>query len=289
MILVAGGTGRIGGLVANQLSDRGVPVRVLSRRLKPDPASLRDGIDTVRGDVRDPASLSAAMVGVDLVVSAVQGFLGPDSVTPEAVDKRGNLNLIAAAEAVGADVVMVSVVGAAPDSPIELARMKSAAEQRLRAGTSKWTVVRAEVCAETWVDIMEQTAGSSGRPLVFGRGDNPISWVSAQDVAALVVRAVTDPSLRGRTLDICGPERATLAGLAAKVMAHRGVNAKPRRIPRAVLHLMASTVGRVRPALGRQARTSLAMDRMPTSHDEATRAEFPDLPSTPVSAVVAAR
>jgi hypothetical protein len=34
----------------------------------------------------------------------------------------------------------------------------------------------------------------SGRILVFGRGDNPINFVSATDVAALVELAVTDPS-----------------------------------------------------------------------------------------------
>ena len=150
----------------------------------------------------------------------------------------------------------------------------------------KWSVVRAEAFAETWIGVLESTAGRSGRPVVFGRGDNPISWVSVDDVAALVERAVTDPSLRGRTLDICGPEAMTLSDLAASLMSHRGVPGRPRRVPRMMLRVMANTVGRVRPALGRQARTSLAMDTMPTSHDEATRAELPDLPRTPVSAVV---
>jgi len=288
MILIAGGTGRLGSLVANQLCERGLNVRVLSRGLKPDPGILLDGIEVVAGDVRDPTGLTAALEGVDVVLSAVQGFMGLDGVTPETVDRMGNINLVAAAESVGADIVMMSVIGASPDSPMELFRMKYAAEQRLLDSTTSWTVVRSDAYAETWLAVLEETAGKSGRPLVFGRGDRPISWVSVHDVAALVELAVTDSSLRGRILEICGPEPVTLTELAARFMSERGVAGKPRRVPRLMLHVVAGTVGRVRPTMRRQARASLAMDVLPTSDGAATRAEFPDLPSTPVSAVVEA-
>lgn len=288
MILIAGGTGRLGSLVANQLCERGLNVRVLSRGLKPDPGILLDGIEVVAGDVRDPTGLTAALEGVDVVLSAVQGFMGLDGVTPETVDRMGNINLVAAAESVGADIVMMSVIGASPDSPMELFRMKYAAEQRLLDSTTSWTVVRSDAYAETWLAVLEETAGKSGRPLVFGRGDRPISWVSVHDVAALVELAVTDSSLRGRILEICGPEPVTLTELAARFMSERGVAGKPRRVPRVLLHVVAGTVGRVRPTMRRQARASLAMDVLPTSDGAATRAEFPDLPSTPVSAVVEA-
>src|SRR5664279_5724918 len=140
MILIAGGTGRLGSLVANQLCERGLNVRVLSRGLKPDPDILLDGIEVVAGDVRDPTGLTAALEGVDVVLSAVQGFMGLDGVTPETVDRMGNINLVAAAESVGADIVMMSVIGASPDSPMELFRMKYAAEQRLLDSTTSWTV-----------------------------------------------------------------------------------------------------------------------------------------------------
>ena len=171
---------------------------------------------------------------------------------------------------------------------MEVFRCKHAAEQRLRSGGAGWTIVRAEAFAETWIGVLEETAGASGRPLVFGRGDNPISWVSVNDVAALVELAVTDPSLRGRALDLCGPETWTLRELAQHVMAHRGVLGKPRSVPRSMLHLMANTVGRFKPELARQARAALAMDGLAPAEDRHTRAEFPDLPSTPVSEVLAA-
>lgn len=286
MILVAGGTGRLGSRIANALCGRDLRVRVMSRGLTPA-GLLEEKVEVVHGDVRDPASLVGAMDGVDLVVSAVQGFVGPGGVTPESVDRDGNLNLIQAAEAQGAAFVLISVLGAAADSPMELFRMKYAAEQRLRSGTCQWTIVRPEACAETWADILEQTAGKSGRPLVFGRGNAPISWLGVDDVAALVERAVLDDSLRNRILEICGPETATLMELARMVMTHRGRTGNPRHVPRSMLHLMANTVGRARPDMGRQSRAALAMDDMPPRQDDALRAEFPDLPRTPVSQVIA--
>ncbi len=288
MILVAGGTGCLGSVVANRLHDRGAAVRVLSRGLAPRPGTIHPDVEVVRADVRDPAGLAEPMQGVNLVVSAVQGFIGPAGVTPRSVDRDGNIHLIEAAERAGADVVMISVVGASPDSPMELMRAKYDAEQRLRSSRVAWTILRPEAYAETWAQLVEQTAGRSHRPLVFGRGDNPVTWVSVTDVSALVERAVVDASLRGRVLEICGPEPATLTRLAEMIMARHGWPGAPRHVPRPVLHAMANTVGRLKPPLALKARAALAMDELPTTDDRELRIEFPDLPSTPVSAVAAA-
>lgn len=287
MILVAGGTGRLGGLVANQLVEARQDVRVLSRGLKADPAALHSSIETVVGDVREPASLGPALEGVETVVSAVHGFAGLDGVTPATVDRDGNLNLVSAAERVGADVVLVSVLGASADSPMELFRMKYAAEQRLATSMAGWTVVRPEAFTETWLDLLDRTAGRSGRPVVLGRGDRPVRWVSVNDVAELVTYAVLHPSLRGRVLEICGPDAVSLCDLAALLMAHRGVPGRPRRVPRALLQVATPTLGRAVPRAGRRMRTALAMDEVPVLDDEATRREFTGLPRTPVAEVLA--
>ena len=226
MILIVGGTGLLGRLVVHELCERGQAVRVLSRGLT-DRGSVDRRAEVALGDVRDPASLVDAMAGVDVVVSCVQGFDGPGGVTPSAVDARGNMNLVDAAQDPGADVVLVSMMGAAADSPMELARAKFAAEEHLRASGVPWTIVRAEAFVQAWVRVMEETAGRSGRPLVFGRGDNPIAWVDVREVALLVARAAQDRALRGKVLDVCGPQALTLAALAQAVMDRRGVGGGP--------------------------------------------------------------
>jgi len=103
------------------------------------------------------------------------------------------------------------------------------------------------------------------------------------EVAALVEHAVLEPSLRGRVLEISGPERLTLEQLATLLMEQHRWPGKPRRIPRSALRVMATLAAPVRPGLARQARASLAMDSLPPVDDHETRAAFPDLPAVPVS------
>src|SRR5437588_7386064 len=194
MIAVAGGTGRLGTLVVKRLAALGLGVRVLTR----DPNRARHlsvwAPEVVSCDVRDRASVQLALSGVTTVVSAVHGFAGPGRVTPASVDRDGNANLVDGAAAAGADVVLMSVVGASPNNPMELFRAKYAAEEHLRASGVRWTIVRATAFVELWADIMT-------KPLVFGRGDNPINFVSVDDVAAVVARAVTDLRLRDMVLE----------------------------------------------------------------------------------------
>ena len=287
MILVAGGTGRLGSLVVNSLCAGGHTVRVLSRGLTSPGSTLDSRAEQVEGDVRDPASLRAAAEGVRLVVSCVQGFMGPGHGTPLSVDRFGNFNLVDAAKSVAADFVLVSMTGASPHSPMELARMKYAAESHLRASGRGWTIIRAAAFAQAWLGIIAETARASGRPLVFGAADNAIPWVDVHEVAELVVRATEEETLRGQVLEICGPEPLTLMQLAQAYMDHAGLPGRPRRIPRSMLHVMSGTVGRLRPDLGRQARAALAMDELPLPDDSATRERFPDLPRRPVSEVIA--
>src|SRR4029079_17493364 len=174
MILVAGGTGRLGSSVANRLSRRGLQVRALSRgTVAPD--ALDPEVEVLVGDVRDAASIRDAVSGATTVVSAVQGFVGRGGVTPENVDRDGNVHLVDAAEHEGCDVVLVSVWRAGPDGPMEVTRMKYAAEQRLRASTCPWTVVRPEAFAQTWIEIPRQTGGRFRRPPVFRHRTHHIS------------------------------------------------------------------------------------------------------------------
>lgn len=257
MIVVAGGTGRLGSNLVRRLSLKGVEVRVFARGLSGEPP---EGVDVVYGDVRSEADVKRAVAGADVVISAVQGFAGPGRVSPGSVDRQGNLTLLRAAERAGADVVLVSVTHAAPDSPLEIAREKYAAEQALRGSRIGWTVVRSAAFAELWIQLLEDTAKRSHRPLVFGHGQTPLWWVSVEDVAAEVVGVTLDPSARGRTVDVVGPEGFTLEELARKVMGAHGWAGSPRRVPPALLRLSGATIGRVAPTVRRQLRAALAMD-----------------------------
>ena len=266
-----------------RLHGRGLAVRVLTRAPARADHLAALGIEVAAGDVRDRGSLDAAVRGADVVVSAIQGFTGPRGTSPATIDYQGNVSLIDAARAAKAQLVLMSVVGAAADSPMELFRMKHAAEQHLLAGDGDWTIVRATAFLELWIDVLAKTAARSGRPVVFGRGDNPINFVSVMDVAGLVEQAVIDPATRGRVLEIGGPDNLSFNQLAAAIQHAAGRSATPRHAPRLALWLMARSAGYLKPELGRQARAALVMDQADFSFDTtAIRHAYPGVSCTPL-------
>jgi NADH dehydrogenase len=286
-MVVAGGTGTLGTRLVPRLARQGLAVRVLTR----DPARARHlagpGVEVVRGDVRDPASVAHAVRGAGTVISAVHGFTGPGGVSPASVDRAGNASLIGAAARAGAAFVLVSVVGAAPGHPIGLFRAKHAAEEMLRASGLPWAIVRATAFMETWAAIMGRMLETSGKIVVLGRGDNPVNFVSATDVASLVERAVTAPGLRGQVLEIGGPDNLTFNQVTAILQETTGRHAPVRHIPRPALQGMAWMTAAIKPALARQARAALAMDTIEMTFDPTpTRRAFPGLPDTDMPSVM---
>ena len=259
MIVVAGGSGLLGRQVVSDLLARGERVRVLVR----DPARARtvlgEDVEVLARDVRQAAGLGEAIDGASAVVSAMHGFLGGRGAGPVEVDQRGNANLVNAATAAGASVVLASVIGSAAGSSLELFRAKHAAEQHLRASGTPWTIVRAGPFLETWLAVLTQTAGKSGHPVIFGHGDQPLPFVSAADVAAVVSRAATDTTMRGQLLELAG-EPMTMTELARALQAARGWHGGVRHLPRPVLRILGTLARPVNPAFARKNRTAVAMD-----------------------------
>ena len=279
-VLIAGGTGRLGSALVADLAAQGVPIRVLTRDPRRAHHLAQYDVDVVVGDVTVRSDVAAAVRDTSLVVSAVHGFAGRERSSVADVDGDGTVHLIDAARGAGAEVVLLSVVGASAGSRLELFRRKAEAEAHLMS-TGGGTVVRSTAFLELWIEILERTAGRSGRPLVFGEGRNPINFVSIVDVAALVTRLVLNPDLRGRTIEIGGPRDLALDELALLVAARLRRPAAARHLPRAAMRALTGTVGRIRPALGRQLQAAIAMD-MDDLRFTGTRSgpAFDGLPST---------
>jgi uncharacterized protein YbjT (DUF2867 family) len=290
MILVAGGTGTLGTQVVRLLTERGVDVRVLTR----DPTRaghLPGTVEILTGDLRDPAAVAAAVRGCATVISAVHGFVGPGKPSPEAIDRDANRAMIRAAAAAGTQhLVLVSVLDAAPDHPMSLHRAKHAAEQALQAGGLPWTIVRPAAYLETWTGVIGARLAQGGQALVFGPGRNPINFVSAHDVAAVVDRAVHDQSLRGRILEVAGPENLTFAELAERLIAATGKPRRIRHIPLPMLRAMSLLARPVSPALARQARAAVVMNTSQMTVDvSAIRGRLPTIPATTLDDVLRRR
>ena len=73
-VLVVGATGFLGAKIQYQLEqDETITLRAMSRRGAPADATA--AVEWVRGDLMDPASLNAALKGVDIVVSSANGYM----------------------------------------------------------------------------------------------------------------------------------------------------------------------------------------------------------------------
>jgi uncharacterized protein YbjT (DUF2867 family) len=288
MIAIAGGTGRLGRLVAEGLLDRGEDVRVLTREPARIPGRLVARVEARRIDLTDPRLLADALDGVRTVVSAITGFGGPGAAGAKAVDGAGNLALIDAAEAAGVRrFVLVSVARPAPDPPVGLFRAKYAAEQRLRSSGLEWTIVRPTAYMETWIDVVGRPLVASGRTRVFGRGRNPIDFVSVVDVARIVEEIVATGGFTGETVVVAGEDH-TMDELVEAVERASGRTGRVDHASPAMMRLLAMVIGVLRPVLADQIRVGLLMDTADMRMSPAERLErFPSIPVTTLEDAIA--
>jgi uncharacterized protein YbjT (DUF2867 family) len=270
MILVAGGTGTLGKRLVPRLVQRGETVRALVRRAN---APLPDGVEPATGDITDAEALQRAVAGARTVVCAVSGFGGVRGADPKTVDGLGTRALIAAAADAGVErFVLVSVFHARADHPNELQREKYQTEQALRASGMLWTILRPAPSTERWSFIVGGKVPAGGKAMVLGRGENPVNFVSADDVASVVLEAATDEHPPGRVIDVAGPEDVTLFGIVDRFQAALGRPVPVQRIPRPALRAMSVLARPFAPARAWQARAAALMD----ATDMAIRAQPPD-------------
>ena len=276
MILVAGGSGRVGGEVVRLLAGRGHPVRVLTRKAG---SSNHRVAEVVVGDIRSAGTAERAVAGVQTVVSTITGF-GLGDAGPAAVDDLGNRALIRAARAAGVErFVLVSIQGAGPNHPLELYRAKYRAEEELRVSGMAWTVIRPTVLMETWAMVVGEPIRAGGKGRIFGRGDNPVNFVSADDVARFVEMAALNSELEGMTLSVGGPENLTLNQVAAACLEACGRTGRVAHVPLPILRLASVLVPRFKPDIGRMIEAAVAMDTRDMTLDASRlRNRFPGVP-----------
>jgi len=267
MILVAGGTGLLGRDVVARLVARGAPVRVLTRDVafgRSALGRLADRVELVAGDVRDAATLAPAMAGAETVIAAVQGFGGREAGGIAAVDRDGNRNLVRAAATAGVGrYVLLSIHDASAADPLALGRAKAAVEADLRATSMTPFVVRPTAYMETWAGIVGGPILASGRARVFGRGRNPINFVAASDVAAVVEELaadVDDAGREARTVEVVGPEDLSFDDIVARFSTALGRPVPTSHVPRPMLRAMAIALRPIKPILAAQIAAAVILD-----------------------------
>ena len=278
MIAVTGGTGTLGRRLVSRLVEAGKPVRLLVR----DGSVVPQGVESIAVDLADPASLETALTGVDAVISAMTGFGGARGTRPQTVDGEGNRNLVDAALAAGVKrFVLVSIRGAAADHPIDVYRMKHLAEAALTRSGLDWTIVRPTVYMETWGELLGAPV-LAGRPTrVFGPGDNPVNFISADDVARILALILDDPASLRQAIDVAGPDNPSMMQVVTTFEELSGERARVQHVPVVLLRAAALLLRPISETGVRFAQAGLEMATRPMAGDASrTRARFPEIELT---------
>jgi uncharacterized protein YbjT (DUF2867 family) len=287
--LVIGASGALGSRVTRRLLAEGGRVRASSR----DPARLaaltEAGAAPVRLDLLDPDTFAAALEGVDHVVIAAHGLVPPSRRnTPAAVDGEGARRLIDAAAQVGVRrVVFVSVADADREATI-FARVKRATERHLERAGVPWTVLRPSVFVENHALLLLGEPLQAGKPVpFFGSGTEPLNWISADDVAAEIVRALHDPAAAGAVRELRGVDRMSRRDALALLERTLGKTAKRQHLPVPVVRALRAVTGALHP--GVHTLLDMVLHEIARGGDPADAAERADaVGPTRVADVVAA-
>jgi len=233
MILVAGATGMVGGMIVDGLLARGNRVRALVRSAKSAEIFQARGVDTALGDVKDRASLDRACAGAEVVITTANSASRGGSDTPESVEEQGNRNLIDAARAAGVrQFVFVSALGSDLNSPVPLLRGKAIAEQYLRESGLTHTILMPNLYLEIWCPNIVGRAAQAGQPVtLIGEGRRQHSMISAADVAAFAVAAAGNERAYNRVLVVGGPQAVTWHDVIAAHERVQGRKIEVRYLP----------------------------------------------------------
>ena len=246
-VVVLGGTGFLGRQLVHRLAAEGAVVRVAVRYPEGARSALPvadpDQVTFVRADVRDQASVAAAIAGADAVVNAVSAYVEKGGVTFEAVHVQGAEMVARKVVEFGvARLVLISGLGANPQSPSPYIRSRGRGELVVQQAFPDATIIRPSAMFGPG-DALFGTLADLARLLpvlpLIGGGRTRLQPVYVEDVAEAVARILADPGTVGRTYELAGPWVYTLRELVSFTLRVIGKRRLLMPVPFAVAEIQA--------------------------------------------------
>lgn len=216
LVTIYGGSGFVGRYIALRMAKAGWRVRVAVRRpneaLFVKPFGVVGQVEPILCNIRDDASVRAAMRGADAVVNCV-GLLNNrarnkfDAVQHEGAERIAR---IAAVEGVK-QMVHLSSIGADSESDSDYARTKGLGEESVLRFFPTATILRPSVVFGVEDKFFNKFAGMTAFGLIMPivGGDTKFQPVFVDDVAAAAEVALTGDATTG-VYELGGPEVKTL-------------------------------------------------------------------------------
>lgn len=213
VVTVFGGAGFIGRHAVKRMAARGWRVRIATRNpgeaLFLKTCGAVGQIVPIFANIRDDASVAAAVDGADAVVNLVGILYESGRQTFDAVHHVAAGRIAKAASAAGAaSMVQISAIGASPNARSKYARSKAAGEGAVHAALPGATILRPSIVFGPEDGFFNLFAGltrmSPILPLIGG-GRTRFQPVYVGDVADAVMAALERPDAAGKTYELGGP------------------------------------------------------------------------------------
>lgn len=210
-VLLYGGTGQQGRPIAQQLSQAGYQVRILTRQPDKHQDLNQLGIELILGDLGNKESLKIANQGIDLVV-----LLLPTEINRERGVNHGQ-NAIDAAKEAGVNLVVFNTSGLTPPSltGVNTLDIKWEVEQYLKQSYLPWMIVQPTIylgnLMAPWTAPAIVKQGVLAYPLP---AETPASWISWEDNAKFTLAAMAHPEYANSVFQVGGSEQLTGLELA---------------------------------------------------------------------------
>jgi NADH dehydrogenase len=219
LVTIFGGSGFVGRYIARRMAKQGWRVRVATRRpnetMFVKPYGTVGQVEPVFCNVRDDASVSAALQGADAVVNCVgimveTGRNSFEGIQHEAAERIARI----AADAKVEQLVHLSAIGADADSECEYSNSKGLGEAGVLRHFSKAVILRPSIIFGAEDNFFNKFARMTrwGPMLVLVGADTKIQPTYVDDVAAAAVMGVTGQAKPG-VYELGGPEVETLRDL----------------------------------------------------------------------------
>ncbi|MER7466254.1 NmrA/HSCARG family protein [Streptomyces sp. NPDC097981] len=229
-ILVTGATGLQGGAVARELVRRGRSVSALVRNPESEAArALAElGVNLVRGDLDDEASLRPALEGFHGLFS-VQNFMTPAGLGGEVRQGRA---LARAAKAAGiGHVVYSSVGGAERHSGIPHFDSKRGIERYLESKGMPLTVLRPTFFMDNFAAHGPQVVDGTLVVQLALKPGTRVQFIAVDDIGFFAAEAFDKPEqYAGRAVEIAGDE-LTATEVAQAFAERSGLPARFEEVP----------------------------------------------------------
>jgi len=224
LVTIYGGSGFVGRYIARRMAQAGWRVRVAVRRpneaIFVRPYGVPGQVEPLLANIRDDASVRAAMRGADAVVNCV-GILAPvgknrfDSVQAEGAARIARI----AAESGVARMVQLSAIGADPASRSAYARTKAQGEAAVLAAMPGAMVLRPSIVFGPEDQFFNRFAAMVrlGPVLPVVGGNTRFQPVYVDDVAQAAVMGALGQA-PGGVYELGGPEVATFRQLMERML-----------------------------------------------------------------------